>query len=53
LTKPISPESAIGSVSRMDAINNKSINESALRQSEEKFSKECWKKPEVKILGFV
>lgn len=36
LTKPISPENAIGRVSRMDAINNKSINESALRQSEEK-----------------
>lgn len=31
LTKPISPENAIGRVSRMDAINNKSVNESALR----------------------
>lgn len=36
LSKPISPENAIGRVSRMDAINNKSINESALRQAEEK-----------------
>ena len=27
LTKPISPENAIGRVSRMDAINNKSKNE--------------------------
>lgn len=36
LTKPISPENAIGRVSRMDAINNKSVNESALRQSEKK-----------------
>lgn len=36
LTKPISPENAIGRVSRMDAINNKSINESALRQAEQK-----------------
>ncbi len=26
LTKPIAPENAIGRVSRMDAINNKSIN---------------------------
>lgn len=30
LTKPISPSDAIGRVSRMDAINNKSINEAAL-----------------------
>lgn len=36
LTKPISPENAIGRVSRMDAINNKSVNESALRQAEQK-----------------
>lgn len=33
LTKPISPDCAIGKVSRMDAINNKSINENALRKS--------------------
>ena len=33
LTKPISPENAIGRVSRMDAINNKSINEAALRSA--------------------
>jgi DnaK suppressor protein len=32
LTKPISPDCAIGRVSRMDAINNKSVNEAALRQ---------------------
>jgi DnaK suppressor protein len=36
LTKPISPENAIGRVSRMDAINNKSVNESALRREEQK-----------------
>ena len=34
LTKPISPENAIGRVSRMDAINNRSVNEAALRQLE-------------------
>lgn len=39
LTKPIAPENAIGRVSRMDAINNKSINEAALRKSEEKLRK--------------
>lgn len=32
LTKPIEPDCAIGRVSRMDAINNKSVNESALRK---------------------
>ncbi len=30
LTKPISPENAIGRISRMDAINNKSINDNRL-----------------------
>ena len=34
LTKPIAPENAIGRVSRMDAINNKSVNESALKKAE-------------------
>ena len=34
LTKPIAPENAIGRISRMDAINNKTVNESALRKSE-------------------
>lgn len=39
LTKPISPENAIGRVSRMDAINNKSINEAALVQARNKLDK--------------
>jgi DnaK suppressor protein len=39
LTKPIAPENAIGRVSRMDAINNKSINEAALRSSLAKMRK--------------
>jgi len=39
LTQPISPENAIGRVSRMDAINNKSINEASLRKAEEKYIK--------------
>lgn len=38
LTKPIEPDCAIGRVSRMDAINNKAINEEALRQTEAKLS---------------
>jgi DnaK suppressor protein len=39
LTKPIAPENAIGRVSRMDAINNKSVNEAALRTAESKKAK--------------
>lgn len=38
LTKPIPPENAIGRVSRMDAINNKSVNEAALRQAEKRLN---------------
>jgi DnaK suppressor protein len=34
LTKPISPENAIGRVSRMDAINNKGVNDSTLNKAE-------------------
>ena len=36
LTKPIAPSEAIGRVSRMDAINNKSVNEASLRQAKVK-----------------
>jgi DnaK suppressor protein len=36
LTKPIPPENSIGRISRMDAINNKSINEAALRKAQDK-----------------
>jgi len=38
LTKPIAPDCAIGRVSRMDAINNKTINEAALRKAIVKLS---------------
>lgn len=34
LTKPIAPENAIGRVSRMDAINNKSVNDLVLKNAE-------------------
>ncbi len=36
MTKPIAPDDAIGRVSRMDAINNKSIVEASLRKAEDK-----------------
>ena len=39
LCRPISPENAIGRVSRMDAINNKSVAEAALRTAKRKVEK--------------
>ena len=39
LSQPISPENSIGRVSRMDAINNKSVVEAALREAQEKLLK--------------
>jgi DnaK suppressor protein len=38
MSQPVSLDNAIGRISRMDAINNKSITEAALRQAEEKLS---------------
>lgn len=35
MTKPVSPENAIGRLSRLDAINNKAVTESAQRVSRE------------------
>ena len=39
LTKPLPPDCAIGRVSRMDAINNRPINELGLRKQKEKLQK--------------
>lgn len=36
MVKPMAPDVAIGRVSRMDAINNRSVVEAALRKAEEK-----------------
>jgi DnaK suppressor protein len=38
IVKPISPENAIGRISRMDAINNKSVNEATLRTKKQTLS---------------
>lgn len=38
-TKPISPENAIGRISRMDAINNKSVAEDSLRKTLDTYGK--------------
>lgn len=39
LTKPVAPDNAIGRLSRMDAINNKTINEASLRENLSKLKK--------------
>lgn len=39
LTKPIAPDNAIGRLSRMEAINSKSINEAALATARQKLAK--------------
>lgn len=39
LTQPISPDDAIGRLTRMDAINSKSINEAALNKAKQTLSK--------------
>lgn len=39
LTKPIAPDNAIGRLTRMEAINSKSINEAALRKAKDTRSK--------------
>lgn len=36
MSKPVAPENSIGRISRMDAINNKSVAEAALRQAKRK-----------------
>lgn len=36
MSVPITPDNAIGRISRMDAINNKSVTEEALRQAKNK-----------------
>lgn len=38
-TQPISPENSLGRITRMDAINNKSVAEAALRTSRRKLAK--------------
>ena len=38
-TKPISPENSLGRITRMDAINNKSVAEAALRTARRRLTK--------------
>ena len=39
LTQPIAPDDSIGRLTRMEAINSKSINEAALRKARDKLSR--------------
>lgn len=39
VTKPVAPDNSIGRISRMDAINNKSVNEAALRKTQVRLKK--------------
>ena len=39
MSQPVAPDNAIGRVSRMDAINNKSVADAGLRQAQEKLNK--------------
>ena len=54
LSQPIEPENSIGRISRMDAINNKSINDRMLRKTQEKlkYLKLNLKSLESKDFGF-
>ena len=52
MCKPISPDDAIGRVSRMDAINNKSVLEAALRKAEAKLKKLIIVKKEINKPNF-
>ena len=52
LSKPISPENAIGRVSRMDAINNKSVLDAALRKAKIKLEKLKIVKKEIENKDF-
>ena len=47
LCKPIAPENSIGRITRMDAINNKSVVEAALRQAEQKMRQLLIMEPKI------
>lgn len=52
MTVPEGLDDAVGRVSRMDAINNKSITQAALRQAEEKLKKLNYVLTQVEKEGF-
>ena len=52
LCKPIAPEDSIGRISRMDAINNKSIVEAALREAKNKMQQLLTMQSKIKEIDF-
>ena len=52
LCKPIAPENSIGRISRMDAINNKSVVEAALRVAQEKLQQLRTMQDKIKDVDF-
>ncbi|PKQ45240.1 TraR/DksA family transcriptional regulator [Confluentibacter flavum] len=52
MTNPIAPDNAIGRVSRMDAINNKSVIDAALREAEQRYKKLVLVLEKVNDAGF-
>lgn len=52
MAKPVSPDDAIGRLSRMDAINNKSVAEAALHKAKEKLKKLVYVKTQIGKEGF-
>ena len=52
LCKPIAPENSIGRISRMDAINNKSVVEAALREAKNKMQQLQVMQKKIKDLDF-
>jgi DnaK suppressor protein len=52
MAQPISPDDAIGRVSRMDAINNKSVLDAALRKAKIKLEKLLLAQKEINNKNF-
>ena len=52
LCKPIAPEDSIGRISRMDAINNKSVVEAALREAKNKMQQLLTMQSKIKEIDF-
>ena len=52
LCKPIAPEDSIGRISRMDAINNKSVVEAALREAKNKMQQLLTMLSKIKEIDF-
>jgi len=52
LCKPIAPENSIGRISRMDAINNKSVVEAAFREAKNKMQQLQVMQKKIKDLDF-